>query len=330
MDTKHLSVSALSTFNQCQRKYYYANVLRWRPASESQALTFGKAWHALMQHLALACHIKSDMPYESALNTFLGTMGDDTLTGDALCHFLALAVTYQHTFGQLDRITDTEAQFATRLSKRSPWHVTGFIDAMTANSVIEYKTTSRDISEGSFYWMRLKANTQAILYALVANVDTAVYVVARKPSLKRSQVPQLDKDGYKVVIDNATGQRVLNRNFTPRQSAGEGMTLVKRIESDDEYIERMIADINANIDSYFAVKHVYVDAERKMAVWQSFLNFRLQLQALAKEAKKLNRADHAYTRNCTEFNCANCPYAGLCLDIDYNPSNGLPQGFNQR
>lgn len=327
MNAKHLSVSALNTFSQCHRKYYYSNIMRWKPATESQALAFGTAWHALMEHLAHACCIDSHISYEEALDSFLA--GGVDLTGDALCQFLAMSTLFGDTFASIGEITNTEAEFTFRLAKRT-WLIKGFIDAMTSSAVVEYKTTASDISPDSFYWTRLKANMQAILYALATDTSEVIYVVAKKPALKRAQIPQLDSDGFKIVVDDATGERALNKNGSPRQSAGDGMTLVKRVETDDEYIERMVADITAHADSYYAVKTVYVSISQKLETWQSFNNFKLQLMALAKEAKRIVRADRAYTRNCTEFNCRNCPYAGLCLDIDYDPKHGVPDGFIEK
>jgi len=48
-----------------------------------------------------------------------------------------------------------------------------------------------------------------------------------------------DDDGLKIVTDDETGERVVNANGKPRQSAGPGMTLATRTETAEEYGARL-------------------------------------------------------------------------------------------
>jgi CRISPR/Cas system-associated exonuclease Cas4 (RecB family) len=209
---------------------------------------------------------------------------------------------------------------------KTRWRIDGVIDAVHADGFpIEYKTTSNDVTQDAFYWLRLKANMQAVTYALITDAESVNYIVARKPRLQRKQVPLLDDNGCKIVTDIATGERVYNANGTPRQSAGNGLKLETRTETSEEFVERLREDIRNNVS--FTSRTVQVSNDDKMTAIESFISAVRHIEELRKMAKKSAREDTPYIRNCTEFNCKNCPYQGICLDINYNPSNGCPTGF---
>lgn len=106
--------------------------------------------------------------------------------------------------------------------------------------VVEYKTAGEDINVEAEYWSRLRLDPQISIYVLALRwlfecrevegfiepqpVNTIIYDVTRKPTIAPRQIPVLDENGCKVVLDQA-GQRVMNKAGTPRQSASTDQIL---------------------------------------------------------------------------------------------------------
>lgn len=331
MAIKQLSVSSTSAFLQCPRRFFYSHEMRWIPDTEAPALRFGKAWHSFLEYVAMpmtAPDARGEASYDERVDAFLDARGEalEQMGEDALAMLLAMIRCYEPTFYSVGLVRQVEKPFLFRLP-HTQWAIKGFIDAIDFDGCpVEYKTTSSDIAEGSFYWMRLKANLQAVTYALAMNADKVTYVVAKKPNLKRKQVPATDFDGLKIVTDLRTGERAFLKNGAPRQSAGEGYRLETRTETQEEFINRLEAEMLS--DNYFVKKELNISDDAKWVAVNAFTNTARQIEILRKRQKQFKvRTDLPWTRNCTEFNCKNCPYQGLCLDIDYNPSQGVPQGF---
>lgn len=327
---KKLSASSLSAFLQCPRKFFYSHELGWKPSTESVALTFGKAWHSFLEFVTQPMYYTENgepLPYAERVYYYLEFSHDklEEMSQDNLAMLIAMMNTYEESFYRIGTVKEAESRFTFRLP-HTRWVVNGFIDAIDYDgNPIEYKTTSSDISDGSFYWLRLKANAQAVTYALSTNAKVVTYSVARKPSLKRKQMPLVDENGCKIVTDLATNERAFNKNGTPRQSAGDGFKLETREETQEEFIERLTSAMRD--DNHFAVKTIDIDASMKLSVFHAYVSTAKQIDVLRKLQSKAYRADDYWSRNCTEFNCRNCPYQGICLDINYDPKNGIPQGF---
>lgn len=331
MNKKHLSASSLNAFLQCPRRFFYAHELGWKPETEASALTFGRAWHSFLEYIT-ASHLDElgeQVGFTERVYMFTGDKKEElaSLSPDNLALLMAMMNTYARTFYEIGLVRESEKKFVFRLP-HSRWSVKGFIDAVDFyGNPIEYKTTSSDIADGSFYWLRLKANIQAVTYALALKSNKVTYAVARKPSLKRKQVPLTDENGCKIVTDIATGERVYNKNGTPRQTGGEGLQVESREETQEEFTARMEGEIIKGL--YYTTKSVDISDDDKWSALQAYTITAKQIDLLRRQAKIATRIDLPWTRNCTEFNCKNCPYQGICLDINYNPSNGIPQGFTK-
>jgi hypothetical protein len=101
-----------------------------------------------------------------------------------------------------------------------------------------------------------------------------------------------------------------------------------RTETGDEFLERLREDMRNNVS--FAVRYVRVSNEDKILALDSFVSAVRYINELRKQSSKASRPDAPYIRNCTEFNCKNCPYQGICLDVNVNPLDGCPSGFAVR
>src|SRR5690606_36744924 len=129
-------------------------------------------------------------------------------------------------------------------------------------AIVETKTTADSIAPDSDYWLRLRFNGQLMQYVLAArtfgwDISTVIYDVVRKPAIEPRQIPLLDAEGRKVVLD-ANGERVLKKDGSPRESGDKekGYTLQTRIETPEEFSDRLYQDTLARPDFYFARREV--------------------------------------------------------------------------
>ena len=129
--------------------------------------------------------------------------------------------------------------------------------------VLEHKTTSDDIDPGSDYWSRLRMDTQCSKYILALHArgmetGNLLYDVIHKPSTRPHQIPLLDDDGVKVVLD-ADGARVRTLTGKKWRETGDsekGWVLQTRQEVPQEYMARLLAEIRSDSDRYFAHREV--------------------------------------------------------------------------
>lgn len=192
-------------------------------------------------------------------------------------------------------------------------------------AVGEHKTTGDDIAPDSDYWQRLRIDNQISGYLDWAQfmgfpVQTVIYDVIRKPSIRPKKVPVLDENGHKVVHDRE-GQRVYLANGKPRQSASEkdGWTLYTKPETPEQFGERLRLDIGERPDFYYArreIPRVAADMEEaRFDVWQT-----------AKLIADCDRYDRwpRNTRACLTM--GRCAYFTLCTN-GFIVGDPLPDGF---
>ena len=190
-------------------------------------------------------------------------------------------------------------------------------------AVLEYKTTGHDIGPDSDYWQRLRCDGQISLYVLAArylghNVETVIYDVARKPTIKPKQIPVLDDDGLKIVLDE-NGDRVMTQQGKPRQTAGDGMTLQSQAETPEQWHERLLTDIYYRSDYYYARREV-------PRLEDELVEYQYELWQQAKQLIATDRYGRWY-RNVGWLTCKGCQYADLCLDSVIVDLDHVPVGF---
>ncbi len=181
--------------------------------------------------------------------------------------------------------------------------------------VLEHKTTSDDVSPESDYWTKLAMDTQCSKYILALRskgleVGNLLYDVVHKPGSRPRQIPRLDADGYKIVLD-AAGTRIYNAtpkaNPKPRESADleKGWVLQADLETPEQYGVRLTGDIAKEPDRYFAQKEVpRLDEE--------LLEYMGDAWALSQQILYYRRAN-LWPRNpaaCDAF--SKCEYFDLC------------------
>ena len=196
---------------------------------------------------------------------------------------------------------------------------------------LEYKNVGEDIAPGGPFWQRLRFDGQISMYVLAAralghDVSTVLYDVTRKPTIQPRQIPLLDDQGRKIVLD-AGGQRVLRQNILkngqpgkghgePMQGANaeKGWVLQVRPETPEEYGQRVLADIENNCEQYFQRREVprLEDelTEYRAELWQQSQH----LMELHRRAAKLPDPARAHFRNVSKMTCGQCEFSNICLN----------------
>lgn len=199
----------------------------------------------------------------------------------------------------------------------------------------ETKTVGEDLDPASDYWKRLRLDNQISQYFCAVQdegkpIDTILYDVIRKPSIAPKLVPILDADGKKIVND-AEGKRVLKENIKkngepgaghgdPIQSGNveKGWILQQRRETPEEFGKRLLEDITARPEFYYARQEIpRLDAD--------LARFRADLWDVAATIREARNNGRHYR------NTAACTLMGRCEYLDQchagiDPDNP-PAGF---
>jgi len=229
-----------------------------------------------------------------------------------------------------------EQEFRFSLAGSRTFDVAGKIDGLGTHEdgrplMLEHKTTSDSVEPASDYWLRLRCNNQIMQYVRAARlcglpVEIILYDVCRKPQIKPKLIPVLDESGRKIVLD-AAGNRVMKKDGTPRESAGDGMIVQSRTETAEEYGQRLTEDTVARPEFYFARREVPVlDQDLEEFVIQRLELSRMILQ-LRRASRRTAKPHQAWPRNCSGMTCQFCEYSSFCLqNISVDPANP-PAGF---
>lgn len=129
--------------------------------------------------------------------------------------------------------------------------------------VFEHKTTSDGIEPQSNYWDRLRLDPQCSKYFLAAmqqgkDAKALIYDVVSKPAHRPSLIPEIDKEGFKVVKDAAGNRIFLANGKKPRETgdAEKGWVVQGRQENPTEFETRLLSVLRAEPGSYFAQREV--------------------------------------------------------------------------
>jgi hypothetical protein len=342
---RRLTHSRLACAKSCLRKHYWLYVLGLRPLREAEPLRIGRVFH---RGLAAAATMGRDEAILTAVAAYdAGPPADFGFEEQAtwwteretVARLLAAHFWRWEAMNAEMKVVATEETFEIPL--RNPatgqpsrtWTLAGRRDKVVRLSggrlaILEYKTMSQDLAPEGDYWKRLLMDSQVSLYWLAAldadlPVETVLYDVTRKPSIRPSQIPLLDEAGLKVVQD-ASGVRVLNKDGKPRQSAltADGYVLVSRTETPEEFGERLTADIGARPEWYFARREIpRLPADLEEA--------RYELWAWGRILRECERSGHwpRNTQSCNGF--GRCACWNLCTGA-FDPGDGVvPDGWQQ-
>lgn len=335
--------SQLVCASTCLRKHAISYLHGIRPDTDAAPLRFGKAWHDGLDRRAKGMPMDANLQmvrgaYELART---GNLDRDTWLAyecETVCVLLSLYDWRWSDFDATKTVEASEEAFQVPIVNPETGRASrtfvfaGKIDRRVVLSdgrkaIEENKTTSDDISMESDYWKRLRVDTQIARYVLAGRslghpVDTVLYDVTKKPTMRPSNVPLTDEEGVKIVLD-ADGARVRTKDGKKWRESGDtaqGYVLQTRPETPDEWAARLHAAVSANPEAYFARREIpRTDselAEARRDLWD--------------HAQILHQCDteNRWPRNsaaCIGF--GRCQYLDLC-SINWTPDDGhVPHGF---
>jgi len=331
MIRENLTNSMMTTLLGCMRKYYYRYELRLQHTSEKAALTFGSAWHRAME--ARWQHKTGEEALMMAVADYqtLDELQVATLTG--------LLTGYYHYYPK-DPIIEMqpEQQFEFPLQGSRTFNSAGKIDGIGTHEdgrsvMMEHKTTSDSVAPESDYWLRLRCNNQIMMYVDAARLcglpaEVIYYDVTRKPTIRPKTISTLDEQGHKIVKD-ANGQRVMKKDNTPRESGdtAKGYVVQTRLETNEEYCQRLTDDTITRPEFYFARREVPVLDQDLNEFLVQRLEIGRMILSLRRASRSTAKPYQAWPRNSGAMNCNFCEFKEPCLqNIELNPAQP-PAGF---
>ena len=150
-------------------------------------------------------------------------------------------------------------------------------------------------------------------------MDTVLYDVGRKPTIKPTKVPILDRLGAKIVLDER-GNRVLTAKKEFRQTGDKekGYVLQERPMTPEEWGEKLNSDIAERPDFYFQRQEIpRMDADLE--------EYQFELWDIQRTIRDAQLNDRHY-RTVNKNSCGYCTYFSICSNSGFN-INELPEGF---
>ena len=213
---------------------------------------------------------------------------------DTLQHYEVLAVELQFQAP----LVNPQTGRASRI-----WELGGKIDALVRDLrdsrvlLVEHKTSSEDLSDGSEYWRRLRMDGQVSIYyegarACGHDVRGCIYDVLKKPALRPLKATPVEDRKFKKDGSLYANQREAD-------------------ETPAEYRQRIVEAMAPEGDKYFRRGEVIrLEAEMAEAMWDVW-----------QVAQQIHEADSngRYPRNpdaCSSFGRA-CPFLDLCTGLAY-------------
>lgn len=206
---QRVSASSLACFRACPRKYQH-QYINWRtPVRESSALSFGRAWHAVLERWW------SQSP-EAAI-TWLVTEAENISPEDGarLAAMLSFYRPPRHEY----EVEAVETEFCLPIPnpdtgrRMRGYELVGKLDVRARKRsdgsprVIEHKTTSEEILGFGPYWQRMAIDHQVSIYTLATGAAAVLYDVARKLSIRLCGKDEFAATSRKITPSEAFQQR---------------------------------------------------------------------------------------------------------------------------
>jgi len=314
--TRHLRIltnSEMKTRRRCAREHHLSYELGYRPVEDAEALRVGT-----LVHLGLEHWWQADRGLEDILELVTFNAVDEYEAAKIRVMLRGYDARWQGAHDPADVVAVEREVYAPLVNPETGHASRTFelgmkLDVLLGSSFVEHKTTSEEIGVGSVYWKRLQMDTQISTYyagakSLGHEVTGCLYDVIRKPALRPSQVPIKDEDGCKIVLDSA-GERVRTKDGKKWRQTGDtelGYVLQTRLETAEEYEQRLTEEVAGNPDKYYqrgtVVRLEHEEREAQLDAWQ-----------LAREIREAELAD-AHPRNpdaCQRFGRM-CGFFDVC------------------
>ena len=325
--------SCLSCFRRCPREFdlRYNKQLE-RADNDREVLRVGSCWHKA---------------HDAASKVDSGTM-TSTSTGDA-AGFAAiddhapgglwkeklrrLFAAYRWRYANQDlNIIESEKTFEYSLEGTiRKGQMDGVIEIGGQIGVLEYKTSSEDLADGSVFWSRLRMASQPSFYATAFREITGetpafvLYDVTRKPTIRPKAITK--KDAARMRAD-IKAHGVTSYFAEPFESEEVEAAIFDGRETLSMYGARLTADIGDRPDWYFQRNPIY-RTSLDLALAEE--DTRQTIQMIENRPSHEGYSSGPFPRNpdaCTTFGV--CDYFSLCSNDEYPNGDTLPDGFTRR
>lgn len=312
-----ISVSAVQTWQLCNRKYYYNYMAeRVRLGESNRPMHFGSAFHEAQavwwsrhsdeneaERLIAARH-----KWEDEAGKY-GLSADDKLLGNVLLTGYSVRWSDYGLLFQGQPIVEQKVELPLLDPNGNPDPDFVFVLVMDVRTfdetgrtvIIEHKTTGSKIDEGAAYWSRIQNNIQANSYYMAAedNGHDVAYVlwdVIRAPELTRRSATPIEKREF-YLRDGKYGKK-----GDPKP--GTYLTA----ETHGEFIERLTNLVLSDPRAFFAREQL---TPSESEIHQT----RADLWGVGQQIKQACDTG-SFPRNrksCMAFNKP-CPYLPVCND----------------
>jgi len=333
-----LTHSRQDAFKTCRKKHYFSYELGIRQSEDAKPLRMGSAYHEALEVIGNGGDLSQateaiykyydehpnqydQYEWEIERETVLRLLCGYVWRWEN-CHLTHVATEMSFNIPLLNPETGAASKV---------WDMAGKIDGIVTLedgrlAVMEHKLLSEDLSSDSLLWKRLRIEHQISLYVVAArrlgyHVESVLYDVTCKPTIKPSQVAILDENGAKIVLD-AHGDRVRTERGLYRQTGdtSKGYVLQQRPMTAEEWGEKLSADIAEKPEKYYARQEV-------PRLDQDLSEYEYELWDIQRTIREAQLNDRHY-RTCNKNTCSFCSYFSICTN-GWKAGDTLPDGFVQ-
>ena len=329
--------SRTQSFKGCRKRHWWEYEIGFRKETDAKALRTGSAGHDGLDILKRSGSIEDAVQIVQA-HYMDCPEGMDQYDWDIEQETVECLVRGYEWRWREAEITMVHTEKSFRLPLTNPatgaatpvFDVAGKIDGLVVledgrKAIIEHKFISDNLEADSDFWRRLQLDSQVSMYVWAAraigwDVETVLYDCIRKPSIRPEQVPILDGEDLKIVLDG-NGERVMTKQGKPRQAANKenGWTLQSRQMTPTEWGEKLLDDIAKRPEFYYA-RHEIARLDSDI---EEFLYELWDIQKTLREAQRENRWYKTVGRD----SCPYCPFFGLCSSRFDLSGGEVPEGF---
>lgn len=342
MGKQILTNSRMSCHKSCKKQHFFSYENGLRKKTSAAPLRMGTAFHAGQETLGKGGTI--DDAVESARKCYQDRPDfiDEQIWGYEETTVVCLLVG-NHWRWQDHKIEHlaTEQSFYVPLINPKTGRATptfdlgGKLDGIVRcpdgrTMVREIKLLGEEIGDDAAVWRRLRMDNQISLYTYAARklgyeIDAVMYCITRKPSIRPTQVPTLDNEGLKIVVDRQ-GNRVFNKAAEgkvakPRQTSDTelGYTLLSRPMTNEEWSDRLMQDIADRPDWYFARKEI--------ARLDCTVDLYMEEVWHVQKDIRACQVNGIWFRSVHKNTCSFCPFISLC-EQDWKPGDPVPDDMH--
>ncbi len=330
--------SRATSFKKCRKRHFWEYEEGIRSETDAKALRMGRAVHAGLDVLKMGESLELAQDHASSAYETLPDGADEWAWDIEHATVMCLISGWHWRWGDCGGLNIVASESTFHIPLRNPatnapstkFELAGKQDGIiqvdaNRRMVLEHKTNSEDLSEGSDYWQRLQMDSQISLYTYAArmeghDVSGVLYDVIRKPTIRPEAIPLRDGEGFKIVLDQA-GQRVMTKDGKkPREtaSAADGWTLQTRQMTAQEWAEKLTDDIAQRPEFYYARREIARLDSELIEAMEEFWDIQ---KAIADAQNK-----QAWYRTVSRDTCPYCPFFSLCTS-KFTPDMPLPVGF---